>query len=233
MTKKVGQGRHKGWRWSKHRRSIHLSPQFIRALRHSITHRIHKHNTHLIPYQRSESLLSILIEYTPPPTSAAPQLDSTSTYKKRTPHPQPFQSTTTTMSTPTPTTLRSLYRSLLRELPPRTSRTPSPLATHLRTTFASTSATTPTSPLTTAALADSTSTSSTIATSSGLDAAGATKTALQKVQEAEQLAAYLKAQRTYVTLVERYNHGMDMSDEERVRLSARRVGMNLPVEHHE
>jgi len=31
--------------------------------------------------------------------------------------------------------------------------------------------------------------------------------------------------------VERYNPGMDMSDEERVRLSARRVGMNLPVEH--
>ena len=42
---------------------------------------------------------------------------------------------------------------------------------------------------------------------------------------------YLKAQRTYVTLVERYNPGMDMSDEERVRLSARRVGMNLPVDY--
>lgn len=34
----------------------------------------------------------------------------------------------------------------------------------------------------------------------------------------------------YTTLVERYNPGMDMSDEERVRLSARRVGMNLPVD---
>jgi ATP synthase assembly factor FMC1 len=42
---------------------------------------------------------------------------------------------------------------------------------------------------------------------------------------------YLKAQRTYVTLVERYNPGADMSDEERVRLSARRVGMNLPVDY--
>jgi hypothetical protein len=34
----------------------------------------------------------------------------------------------------------------------------------------------------------------------------------------------------YVTLVERYNPGMGMSDEERVRLTARRVGMNLPVQ---
>jgi ATP synthase assembly factor FMC1 len=34
----------------------------------------------------------------------------------------------------------------------------------------------------------------------------------------------------YVTLIERYNPGMGMSEEERVRLSARRVGMNLPVE---
>jgi ATP synthase assembly factor FMC1 len=39
------------------------------------------------------------------------------------------------------------------------------------------------------------------------------------------------AQRTYLTLIERYNPGMGMSEEERVRLSARRVGMNLPVEY--
>jgi ATP synthase assembly factor FMC1 len=112
------------------------------------------------------------------------------------------------MSTPTPNTLRSLYRSLLRELPPRTSPTPSPLATHLRSTFASTTSPTATSPSTTSE-----------------------KPLLHKVQEAEQLAMYLKAQRTYVTLVERYNPGADMSDEERVRLSARRVGMNLPVDY--
>jgi ATP synthase assembly factor FMC1 len=114
------------------------------------------------------------------------------------------------MSTPTPNTLRSLYRSLLRELPPRTSPTPSPLATHLRSTFASASSTSPTA------------TSSSTTTDKPL---------LHKVQEAEQLAMYLKAQRTYVTLVERYNPGADMSDEERVRLSARRVGMNLPVDY--
>ncbi|KAG9528647.1 hypothetical protein E4T50_00448 [Aureobasidium sp. EXF-12298] len=135
------------------------------------------------------------------------------------------------MSTPTPTTLRSLYRSLLRELPPRTSRTPSPLAVHLRNTFASTPTTTPKSSITRASLSDAQSTSSTMATSSGLDGIGATKTALQRVQEAEQLAQYLKAQRTYVTLVERYNPGMNMNEEERVRLTARRVGMDLPVDY--
>ncbi|KAG9818414.1 hypothetical protein KCU77_g17382, partial [Aureobasidium melanogenum] len=70
-----------------------------------------------------------------------------------------------------------------------------------------------------------------MATSSGLDAIGATKTALQRVQEAEQLAQYLKAQRMYVTLVERYNPGMNMNEEERVRLTARRVGMDLPVDY--
>jgi ATP synthase assembly factor FMC1 len=31
-------------------------------------------------------------------------------------------------------------------------------------------------------------------------------------------------------LIERYNPGMGMSEEERVRLSARRVGMDLPEE---
>ena len=52
----------------------------------------------------------------------------------------------------------------------------------------------------------------------------------EKVAEAQQLVQYLKAQRMYVTLVERYNPGMNMNEEERVRLTARRVGMDLPVE---
>jgi hypothetical protein len=34
-------------------------------------------------------------------------------------------------------------------------------------------------------------------------------------------------------LLERYNPGMGMTEEERVRLSARRVGINLPVEYQE
>ncbi|THX43577.1 hypothetical protein D6D10_01064 [Aureobasidium pullulans] len=146
-------------------------------------------------------------------------------------HNPPKDHDTNTMSTPTPTTLRSLYRSLLRELPPRTSATPSPLSTHLRQTFASTPATTPLSPITKASLSDSQSTPSQIASSYGLDGIGATKTLRQKVDEAEQLAIYLKAQRMYVTLVERYNPGMNMNEEERVRLTARRVGMDLPVDY--
>lgn len=34
----------------------------------------------------------------------------------------------------------------------------------------------------------------------------------------------------YATLLERYNPGMNMDEEERVRLTARRVGMELPEE---
>jgi ATP synthase assembly factor FMC1, mitochondrial len=44
---------------------------------------------------------------------------------------------------------------------------------------------------------------------------------------------YLKAQRVYNTLLERYNPGMTMEDEERTRLTARRVGMEMPVEFKE
>lgn len=46
----------------------------------------------------------------------------------------------------------------------------------------------------------------------------------------EQFVQYLKAQRMYGTLLERYNPGMGMDEEERVRLTARRVGMELPIE---
>ncbi|KAK3998270.1 putative ras [Cladorrhinum sp. PSN332] len=48
--------------------------------------------------------------------------------------------------------------------------------------------------------------------------------------ELKQYSAYLKSQQQYVELIERYNPGMGMDEEERVRLSARRVGMNLPKE---
>ncbi|CAI4219464.1 unnamed protein product [Parascedosporium putredinis] len=47
---------------------------------------------------------------------------------------------------------------------------------------------------------------------------------------AEQLSVYLRAQRTYGQLLERYNPGMNMEQDERVRLTARKVGMDLPVE---
>lgn len=101
-----------------------------------------------------------------------------------------------TMSTSTAPRLRALYRSFLRELPPRPilSKTPSPLHQRLREHFRP------------------------------------EKSPEQAVAQAEQYLAYIRAQRTYVTLLERYNPGMGMDEEERVRLTARRVGMNLPVE---
>lgn len=51
-----------------------------------------------------------------------------------------------------------------------------------------------------------------------------------RIEEAEQYVQYLKAQRMYVTLLERYNPGMSMEEEERVKLTARRVGLDLPEE---
>lgn len=97
-----------------------------------------------------------------------------------------------------PTHLRSLYRSLLRELPPRPIlRSPrAPLHTRLRESFSSNGASSSTS----------------------------------EAARAEQLRAYLRSQRSYITLIERYNPGMNMDEEERVRLTARRVGMDMPLE---
>lgn len=51
---------------------------------------------------------------------------------------------------------------------------------------------------------------------------------------AEQLAIYLRHQRMYATLLERYNPGLahdPMSAQENVRLTARRVGMDMPEEY--
>ncbi|MCJ1410418.1 hypothetical protein MMC19_004503 [Ptychographa xylographoides] len=103
------------------------------------------------------------------------------------------------MSTPTPSKIRSLYRSILRELPHRPLSSPSPLKQHIRSSF-----TTPAAP-------------SGSAGALGIDAA-------------EQYVQYVRAQRMYATLLERYNPGMGMDEEERVRLTARRVGMDLPEE---
>jgi ATP synthase assembly factor FMC1 len=52
---------------------------------------------------------------------------------------------------------------------------------------------------------------------------------MPQIEQAEQFIRYIKAQRMYLTLVERYNPGSNMSTEERVRLTARKVGMDLPV----
>ena len=92
-----------------------------------------------------------------------------------------------------PSHLRSLYRSILRELPTRPLNAPSPIQQRIRSMFTS-------------------------------------REYPQQVEEAEQYIQYVKAQRMYATLLERYNPGMNMDEEERVRLTARRVGMDLPEE---
>ena len=92
-----------------------------------------------------------------------------------------------------PSHLRSLYRSFLRELPHRPLSNPSPIQQRIRHTISSDSV-----PV--------------------------------QVDEAEQYIQYAKAQRMYATLLERYNPGMSMDEEEKVRLTARRVGMDLPEE---
>jgi ATP synthase assembly factor FMC1 len=107
--------------------------------------------------------------------------------------------------------LRSLYRRFLREMPTRTPSllaNPSPLQKHIRTDITATSS----------------------SDSPSLAHQLKTKSAEARVQEAEQYLQFVQQQRLYSTLVERYNPGMDMTEEERVRLTARRVGMELPVE---
>lgn len=104
---------------------------------------------------------------------------------------------------------RSLYRNLLRELPARSPSilaNPSPIQKHIRADFAH-AVDTP-----------------------SLQHQHEKKSQSQRLEEAAQFVHYLHAQRTYITLLERYNPGMNMDEEERVRLTARRVGMDLPVE---
>ena len=94
---------------------------------------------------------------------------------------------------------RSLYRSILRELPSRTPITvPSSIRSSMRSHF------------------------------SNLTSNETDSYMLARRQEAEQFIQYLKAQRTYGFLLQRYNPGMSMDEEERVRLTARRVGMEMP-----
>jgi len=110
-------------------------------------------------------------------------------------------------TTPSAPHFRSLYRRLLRELPsrqPSILANPSPLHKRIRTEFAA-------------------------GTSAG-EAASAQLRATHAADSVSEYVAYLKAQRTYTTLLERYNPGMNMLEEDRVRLTARRVGMDLPPE---
>lgn len=111
------------------------------------------------------------------------------------------------MATTTAPQLRSLYRRLLRELPVKTQTT--------RTAHQKLSTPSPLQQRLRAQFATPPS--------------SAASPASQEAQ-AEQFIQYVQAQRMYATLIERYNPGMGMTEEERVRLSARRIGMNLPVE---
>ncbi|KAF2400884.1 hypothetical protein EJ06DRAFT_529978 [Trichodelitschia bisporula] len=119
------------------------------------------------------------------------------------------------MTSPAPTA-RSLYRRLLRELPARPpppgKRVPPTIRSHL---------------LSNPAPIQSHVRERIIATS--LQAKAEDEHAAAR-QAADQMVQFLRAQRMYATLIERYNPGMGMSEEERVRLSARRVGMDLPTE---
>lgn len=109
---------------------------------------------------------------------------------------------------------RSLYRAILRELPPRTPTiAANPIRSSIREHFAR--------PAT-----DSSQNNNNIINKNNNN----NNNHLARRQEMEQFVQYLKAQRTYGELLERYNPGMNMDEEERVRLTARRVGMEMPEE---
>ncbi|KAL2116013.1 hypothetical protein VTJ04DRAFT_10268 [Mycothermus thermophilus] len=114
------------------------------------------------------------------------------------------------MSSPTP--LRTLYRNLLRELPPRPllSNPRAPLHQRLRERFEQQQQ-----------------------QQSQSQSQQQQQDPQSMIAQAEQYLAYLRAQRTYVTLLERYNPGMALEQDEKVRLTARRVGMNLPKTYGE
>lgn len=141
----------------------------------------------------------------------------------------------TTVSPAARRELLSLYRSFIRHLPPQHSLHPaaprSPLYTRLRQTFEQGLQPTTSSLQFPGSQVPSTTEST---TSSGGDASKTTPApqadVVAMIHQARQYLAYLDAQRTYVSLLERYNPGMHMDTEERVRLTARRVGLNLPIE---
>lgn len=45
------------------------------------------------------------------------------------------------------------------------------------------------------------------------------------------MALFLKSQRTYKTLLDRYNPLRDLTAEEHIKATARRVGLDMPIEH--
>ncbi|KAJ5678732.1 hypothetical protein N7462_006976 [Penicillium macrosclerotiorum] len=126
---------------------------------------------------------------------------------------------------------RSTYRALLRELPGRKLTAPSPLHQRLRTLFRPQEQTpsTPACPSQTSQFAN-TSHSSEVPLPFSIPTSAEDQAI--RLQEASQMAQYAKAQRTYAALLERYNPGMHLEEEERIRLTARRVGFDLPQLHN-
>lgn len=127
-----------------------------------------------------------------------------------------------TMASSTPN-IRSLYRRLLRELPITPSSTPAPRTSTSSAKHRSSSHQKLSSPSTIQRRIRETFAGTATASSD---------TASSQLQQAEQFIQYVQAQRMYATLIERYNPGMGMSEEERVRLTARKVGMDLPPEFY-
>lgn len=106
-----------------------------------------------------------------------------------------------------PAHIRSLYRSILREIPHRPLSAPSQIQQRIRSSF--------TSPI------------------APPDGSSHHTTVTQQVAEGEEYLRYATAQRMYTVLLERYNPGIGsmMDEDERTRLTARRVGINLPEEY--
>ncbi|KAK9448074.1 uncharacterized protein V1518DRAFT_419590 [Limtongia smithiae] len=50
----------------------------------------------------------------------------------------------------------------------------------------------------------------------------------QQLRDAAEILGYLRSQRTYKMLLDRYNPTATLEDHERIRLTARRVGLELP-----
>lgn len=129
---------------------------------------------------------------------------------------------------------RSAYRALLRELPRKHLGTPTPLHQRLRAIFRSENELSQSTPEPTTTTTQTKSPSATYGTTSqplSFSSPASEEERTLRIQEAEQLARYARAQRTYAALLERYNPGMHLDEEERIRLTARRVGLDLPELH--
>ncbi|KAK7204891.1 hypothetical protein BZA70DRAFT_280260 [Myxozyma melibiosi] len=55
----------------------------------------------------------------------------------------------------------------------------------------------------------------------------------QKARDASEILLYLRSQRTYKALLDKYNPTATLEDHERIRLTARRVGLELPKDIEE